>query len=55
MKKTLLLLAVLMSFASIAYAGVLMSSWTDATKRYCKYSDGQVIVLDYNELCPSYN
>jgi hypothetical protein len=41
--------------SSVAFAGVLMSQWTDGNSRFCKYSDGQVIKIDFNSMCPSYN
>ena len=38
-----------------AFAGVLMSQWTEGTSRYCKYSDGEVIKISFGSTCPSTN
>lgn len=45
----------LIFIASTAFAGVLMSQWTEGTSRFCKYSDGQVIEIGYGSTCPSTN
>jgi hypothetical protein len=39
--------------SSLALAGVSMSQWTEGTSRYCKYSDGDVIKIDFGATCPS--
>jgi hypothetical protein len=41
--------------SSTAFAGVLMSQWTEGTSRFCKYSDGEVITISFGSTCSSYN
>lgn len=41
--------------SSTVFAGVLMSQWTDGPNRFCKYSDGEVIVISFGSTCSSYN
>jgi len=41
--------------SSAAFAGVLMSQWTEGTSRYCKYSDGEVIEISFGSTCSSTN
>jgi len=45
----------LVILSSTAFAGVLMSQWTDGTSRFCKYSDGQVIEISFGSTCSSSN
>ena len=52
-KISLALLLLLIS--STAFAGVLMSQWTEDTSRFCKYSDGEVIEISYGSTCTSTN
>jgi hypothetical protein len=41
--------------SSLAFAGVLQQEWTEGTKRYCKYSNGEVIAISYGSTCPRTN
>jgi len=50
-----ILLCSLLLISSIAFAGVLMSQWTDGTSRFCKYSDGTVIEISFGSTCSSTN
>jgi hypothetical protein len=43
----------IVTFSSAAFAGVLMSQWTEGTTRFCKYSDGEVIAVSFGSICPS--
>jgi hypothetical protein len=55
-KKIKVSLAMLLLFmASTAFAGVLMSQWTEGTSRFCKYSDGEVVEISYGSTCSSTN
>ncbi len=56
MKRLLLIiiLNILLTYSSV-FAGVLLSEWTGAMNRYCKYSDGTVITLSFGSTCPSTN
>ena len=45
----------LVVLSSSAFAGVLMSQWTEGTSRFCKYSDGEVITVSFGSTCPSTN
>ena len=50
-----ILVCLFLMISSIAFAGVLMSQWTDGTSRFCKYSDGEVIEISYGSTCSSTN
>ena len=50
----IIVLNILLTYSSV-FAGVLLSEWTDATNRYCKYSDGTVLTLSFFSTCPSTN
>ncbi len=50
----IIVLSILLTY-SFAFAGVLLSEWTDAMNRYCKYSDGTIITLSFGSTCPSTN
>ena len=54
-KLKLLAAAAILMWSASSVAGVLMSQWTEGTKRYCKYSDGTVIEISYGSTCPSTN
>jgi hypothetical protein len=45
----------LVILSSSAFAGVLMSQWTEGTNRFCKYSDGEVITISFGSTCSSTN
>jgi hypothetical protein len=51
-----LLLVGLFAFSSSTLAyGVLESEWDDGYKRFCKYSDGKVIAINFTSNCPMSN
>ncbi|WP_201588546.1 hypothetical protein [Psychrobacter pulmonis] len=51
-KKSKATVTVLMLLLSInAFAGVLMQQWTSNTDRYCKYSDGKVVKMNFGSVC----
>lgn len=55
-KRFKLTIVVSMLFLSInAFAGVLMQQWTDNTQRYCKYSDGEVVKVNFGSTCSTTN
>lgn len=53
MKKIIYFLAVIaIVSSSTAYAGgVLMKQWTEGMDRFCRYSDGEVVKIDFNSVC----
>jgi flagellar basal body-associated protein FliL len=51
----LILVSLFLLIASVAFAGVLMSQWTEGTSRFCEYSDGQVIEISFGSTCSSTN
>lgn len=56
MKKILILtFMAVFTFTSLSFAGVLQQEWVEGTKRYCKYSDGQVIVVSAGSVCSMTN
>jgi len=48
-------ISLILLWSAASFAGVLMSQWGDGTKRYCKYSDGEVIEIFFGSTCPSSN
>jgi len=45
----------LISLSFNASAAVLMKQWTDATNRYCEYSDSKVIRISFGSVCSATN
>ncbi len=45
----------LLTISCNASAGVLMKQWTDATHRYCEYSNGEVDKVGFGTVCPTTN
>lgn len=56
MKKVMMMIAVLMTMSSMAFAyGTLQGSWLDGASKKCKYSDGSVLTVGMSETCPISN
>jgi hypothetical protein len=54
-KLKIFIIVVIVGWATVCVAGVLMQQWTEGTNRYCKYSDGEVLEISYGSTCPSTN
>ena len=53
MKKLLITLFALASMASLAYAtGMYTGEKMNGNKKYCYYTDGTVITIEYTGMCP---
>lgn len=50
---SLLLVGSLLAVSLPALSAVLMSQWTEGNTRFCKYSDGTVVELNFGEICPA--
>mgnify|MGYP003980512833 CR=1 FL=1 len=57
MKKFIYTLAVMVIISSsTVYAyGILTNQWDDGYYRYCKYSDGKVVKIDFTSVCEQTN
>lgn len=53
--KKILVVSFLLMFSTSAFAGVLMGQWTEGLNRYCKYSDGKIITVNFGSICPATN
>ena len=51
----LIFAAAIFVWSTSSMAGVLMSQWTEGTTRYCKYSDGEVVKVNFGSTCSSTN
>jgi len=52
MKRILVIVAILSITASAT--GVYQNEWTQGMHRYCEYTDGTVITVDFTDICPRY-
>ena len=54
MKKKLKISAVIaiVIFSSSVFAEVLTGEWTEGIKKYCQYSNGDVIEISFGSVCP---
>ena len=55
MKRAFIVMLFVLGLSTLAFAGILMSQWTEGMNRYCKYSDGTIITVSTTSLCPLSN
>lgn len=55
MKRAFFILMFMFGFSTLAFAGILMTQWTEGMNRYCRYSDGTIITVSAASLCPLSN